>query len=73
MFGLSYLQKYINPFIFISQIAAVKATNFFQHIQSLIKETEELFYLAEKSGRFLEAKSTFSFLHLSLDSSPFLI
>lgn len=53
-------------------MAAVKAANFFQQNQSLIKETEELFYLAEKSGRFLEAKSTFSLLHHLLNSSPFL-
>lgn len=48
MFGLSYLQEYINT-AFISRMAAVKTVNLSQHIQGLIKETQRNYFVWQLS------------------------
>lgn len=43
IFGLSYLQEYINT-AFISRTAAVKTVNLSHQIQSLMKETQRNYF-----------------------------
>lgn len=72
MFGLQYLQEYINT-AFISRMAAVKTVNLCQKIQSLIKETHrtyfvwQLSYLASrKAGQLHGSQQIFTLLYCSL-------